>query len=624
MSEEQYALNEEEVIKPKRKKSKKKDAEQLGNVDADSFTTAIAEVTKENMIDQQTVSDILIDSMKTAYLEWSYPELRDKNNKEENELLKTQIQCKVVFTEDLKHYKIYDLKVITPDDEIIDDAYQISPEDYYTLTKKDAEDGTIVEIPFDVTKLDKWWTRRVKQLFNSKLKEASKQAVLTAYKNQMGGLIEGKVIKADNENQNYEFSFGKATTFIKKDSKKLLPNDRFTTSDTNVLFYLEKVSENGSPTSLDVNRTSTKFVEKLMEREIPEVGEGIVKVKGIAREPGRRCKVFVESTNPAIDPVGTCIGPEASRQRSISTILRGEKLDFCKWHPNKAMQIMEAMKPADVIGMTCPDDFFDKNVHFEEFENDREYEHPQITVIVNNGGQGVAIGSNGSNVRLASHLSKCKLTVLQIDDAMKQGIKFMMVPEILRNVDNMYPELAVKPVEATTPAAEDTDVDEEDIQNEEVKSMNSEETPAAASNPEEKVVEEVKPVEKEEEAKVSEPVTEEKPVEEKPAEKKEEEVEHIEIMNKPKISLDALEAALTQKKGPSETRSYRRKKREDEEEKKEVTSEASKATAMPIYTQEELDAMDEQAEDDDNMDYEDDDELDQYYSDKYYGDDSGK
>ena len=144
MSEEQYALNEEEVIKPKRKKSKKKDAEQLGNVDADSFTTAIAEVTKENMIDQQTVSDILIDSMKTAYLEWSYPELRDKNNKEENELLKTQIQCKVVFTEDLKHYKIYDLKVITPDDEIIDDAYQISPEDYYTLTKKDAEDGTIV------------------------------------------------------------------------------------------------------------------------------------------------------------------------------------------------------------------------------------------------------------------------------------------------------------------------------------------------------------------------------------------------------------------------------------------------------------------------------------------------
>ena len=87
MSEEQYALNEEEVIKPKRKKSKKKDAEQLGNVDADSFTTAIAEVTKENMIDQQTVSAILIDSMKPASLEWSYPALRHTNNKHAHDLL---------------------------------------------------------------------------------------------------------------------------------------------------------------------------------------------------------------------------------------------------------------------------------------------------------------------------------------------------------------------------------------------------------------------------------------------------------------------------------------------------------------------------------------------------------
>lgn len=623
------ALNEE-MEKPKRKRAKKKDADELGNVKTDEFTTAIADVTKENMVDQKTVSDILIDSMKTAYLEWAYPELRDKNNKEENDLLKTQIQCKVVFTDDLKHYKIYDIKVITPDDQIIDDAYQISPEDYYSLTKKDAEDGTIVEIPFDVTKLDKWWTRRVKQLFNSKLKEASKQAVLTAYKNQMGGLIEGKVIKADNENQNYEFSFGKATAYIKKDSKKLLPNDHFTTADTNVLFYLEKVSENGSPTSLDVNRTSTKFVEKLMEREIPEVSEGIVKIKGIAREPGRRCKVFVESTNPSIDPIGTCIGPEASRQRSISNILRGEKIDFCKWHPNKAMQIMEAMKPADVIGMTCPDDFFDKNVHYEEFENDRDYEHPAITVIVNNGGQGVAIGSQGSNVRLASHLSKCKLTVLQIDDAMKQGVKFMMVPEILRLVDNLYPELATKPVEEPAkPADEESDVEEEEIENEEVKSMNPEEKTETEPVKEEKVVSEEKPVE----TPVTTPATEEKKeevkAEEKPEEKKEE-VEHVEIMNKPKISLDDLEAAITTKKGPSETRSYKRKKKDEnvEGEEKKEESEASKATAMPIYTQEELDAMEKEDEEnndsDDNMDYEDDEDLDQYYSDKYYDDDSNK
>lgn len=613
MSEE---LNDLEVEKTKKRKSKKKSLDQFGNVDSDAFSTALGEVTKESMIDQQTVYDILIDSMKTAYLEWSYPELRDKSNKEENELLKTQIRCEVKFVKDFKHYEIYDLKVITPEDEIEDDAWQISPEDYYSLTKKDAEDGAVVEIPFDVTKLDKWFTRRVKQLLNSKMKEASKLAVLTAYKNQMGELIEGKVIKADKDNQNYEFSFGKATAYIKKDSKKILPNDRFDVGDT-VLFYLDKVSENGTPTSLDVNRTSTKFVEKLMEREIPEVAEKIVTVKGIAREPGRRCKVFVQSNNPSIDPIGTCIGPEASRQRSISAVMRGEKIDFCKWHPNKAMQIMEAMKPADVIGMTCPDDFFDKNVHYEEFENDREYEHPQITVIVNNGAQGVAIGSNGSNVRLASHLSKCKLTVLQIDDAMQNGVKYTMVPEILRLVDNMYPELATAEPVVAQPVTEDADIEE--VLDEEVKPMNPETAAPVETKSEEKPVEEAKPVEETAEVKVETPVVEEKPVE-----KKEEVIEHVEIMNKPKISLDALEAAMSQKKGPSETRSYRRKRKDDDADKKDEVTEASKAAAMPIYTQEELDAMDQQNdEEDDNIDY-DDEELDQYYSDKYYDDDSGK
>lgn len=617
MSEELYGLNET-VEKTKRKKSKKKAADSFGNVDSDAFATALGDVTRESMIEQKEVYDILIDSMKTAYLEWSYPELRDKSNKEENELLKTQIRCDVRFVKDFQHYEIYDLKVITPEDEIEDDAWQISPEDYYSLTKKDAEDGETVEIPFDVNKLDKWFTRRVKQLLNSKMKEASKLAVLTAYKNQMGGLIEGKVIKADKDNQNYEFSFGKATAFIKKDSKKLLPNDRFDIGDT-VLFYLDKVSENGSPTSLDVNRTSTKFVEKLMEREIPEVAEKIVTVKGIAREAGRRSKVFVVSNNPSIDPIGTCIGPEASRQRSISAVMKGEKIDFCKWHPNKAMQIMEAMKPAEVIGMTCPDDFFDKNVHYEEFENDREYEHPQITVIVNNGAQGVAIGSNGSNVRLASHLSKCKLTVLQIDDAMQNGLKYTMVPEILRLVDSMYPELAAAQPVVETPVTDDADLEE--VLDEDVKPMNPETVaPVETKAEEEKPVEEVKPVET-----VVEEVKEEAPVvEEKPVEKKEEPIEHVEIMNKPKISLDALEAAMSQKKGPSETKSYRRKKKDDDADKKTEATEASKAAAMPIYTQEELEAMDQQnEEDDDNIDY-DDEELDQYYSDKYYDDDSGK
>ena len=616
MSElEQTALNEE-VIKPKKRRSKKEDANKItGKINTEAFNEAVSSIQKDSMVSQDAISDILEDSMRQAYLEWAYPGLfREKYCSESDELAKSLINCRIDF-QDFNKFKIYDLKTITPEDQIVDDAYQISPEDYYSLTKKDADDGTIVELPVDVKLLDKSYVRRVKQLFTSKLKDASRQAILTAYKDQMNELIEGIVVKADNENGNYEFSFGKASAYIKKGSNKILPNDKFVQGEK-VLCYLDKVSENVNPPSLDINRTSPKFVEKLMEREIPEVKEGIVVVKGIAREPGKRTKVFVDSTMKNVDPVGACIGPESSRQKNISNILKGEKIDFCKYNENKAVQIIEAMKPADIIGMTCLPDFFDANVHYEEFENERDYEHPDITVIVSNNNQGIAIGSGGSNVRLASRLTKCKLTVKQVDEAMKLGIKYMMVPDIKRELEALHPELVEeKPVENVN--VEDADIDEEEINNEEIKPVNGSEEVKVETAPAAPAVEEVKP-----EAETVAPAIEEKPAEEVVEEKPVEEVEHVEIINKPKISLESIEAQLEQKKGPSETRSYRRKKKEDEKKEESTPSLASQTTAMPIYSEEELAAMDNQnAEDENPDDSYDDDSYDDYDSDEYYEDD---
>ena len=285
MSElEKEALDE--IAKPKKRGRKKKNTNLItGDIEADKFAGSLSEIQKESMVTQEAISDILVESMKQAYLEWSYPGLfREKDLSEEDEKTKELIQCEIEFKDDLSGFSIYDLKVITPEDDIVDDAYQISPEDYYSLTKKDADDGTVVRLPFDVTRLDKAYVRRVKQLYLGKLKEASRQAILSTYKDQMASLIEGTVTKFDEDSGTYEFSFGKANAFIKKDSQKLMPGDHFVTGER-VLFYLEKVSENSNPPSLDVNRTSKKFVEKLMEREIPEIKEGIVLIKAIAREP---------------------------------------------------------------------------------------------------------------------------------------------------------------------------------------------------------------------------------------------------------------------------------------------------------------------------------------------------
>lgn len=639
----------EEIKTTKKRRSTKADGKKItGKIDTEEFVKSLNGVQTDTMVNQEKIFDILVESMKQAYFEWLYPGIyKDKDaskaEKDANEVLKLHINCHIEFHNDFKKYTIKDVKTVTPEDEIIDSTWQISPEEYTYLTGKVAsvgdevklgkdkivtivEEGEVkdpenemtaedyrmqtgkkadigeeVELPFDVTLLDSYYIRRVGQLYNSKIKEASKAAVLKDYSDKMGGIIEGtveNVTVVSESDENYTVRFGKVSSYIKKGNRQLLPGERLI-KDTKVLFYLDKVNENTTPLSLEVSRTSPKFIIKLMEREIPEVKEGLVKIKGIAREPGARTKVFVESTQANIDPIGSCIGPESSRQRSISNVVNGEKIDFCHYNENKALQIIEAMKPANVIGMTFPEeyDFLDKSIHFEEFENEREYIHPVVTVVVSNGDQGVAIGSHGSNVRLASRLTKCKLNINTVDDATAKQLKWNTVPQIMA-------ALNTTPVEEKPAVVEDYEFEEEDIQNEEVR-------------PNEPVIEEKKtvtPAVEEKEA-VAEPVAEttvikETPVVEPIKEVKEEPVEHVEIMNKPKISLESLEAALETKKGPSETHSYRRKKKEDE--KKEEASEASKVTAMPIYTKEELEAMNDEYNDENVSDEYDDDDYEEY------------
>lgn len=628
MSEENEVLeeNEEVEVAPKRRRGVKSSSKPItGKIKSDDFTAAIAEIQKDSYVSSEQVADILVTTMQQAYLEWSYPGLfKDKDS---TDPAKELIKCEVDFSNSFSKFNIYDIKTVTAEDDIVDDAYQISLEDALEINSK-AKLGDTIKIKFDVTKLDKTYVRRVKQLFQSKLKEASKTAILSVYQDKIGELIEGTITRIEPDNSSYEVNFGKAQGFLKRNNK--LSSDRFVVGDK-VLVHLSDVSDKSNPPSLVISRTSKEFVEKLLERAVPEIKEGYVAIKACEREPGKRTKIFVESNNANIDPVGTCIGPESSRIRTVTEQIGSEKVDIVRFYNNKALQVIEAMKPASVVGLICPEDFFDANVHYEELEQERDYEYPKITAVVTNGNQGVAIGSGGVNVRLASRITHCTISVLQQDEALTSGNKIYMVADILKMVKGEEEKASVE--------EEDNSLDEEfneEINDEEVIPTVPEEKPAE----EKPVVEETllqpveeKPEEKSEEVKLpEEPVVEEKkeeaPVvdavrqakeETKIPEKKEEEkVEHVEIKNKPRISLEELEEALTSKKGPSETRSFKKKWKKDDSEKKEETpSQASKVEAMPIYTEEELKQMDE-ADNSDDENYEDDLDLDQYDSDEYY------
>ncbi len=627
MSEENEVLDEavepeEEEIEeaPKKRRGHKSTSKPItGKIKCDDFTTAIGEIQSDSYVSSDQVIDILISTMQQAYLEWSYPGLfKDKDS---TDPAKELIKCEVNLSNSFSKFTIYDIKTVTEEDDIVDDAYQISLEDAQEL-KPNCKIGDSIKIKFDTTKLDKTYVRRVKQLFQSKIKEASKAAVLAVYQDKIGDIIEGTVTKIEQDGSSYEINFGKATGTLRRNNK--LNSDRFVIGDR-VLVHLSDVSDKSNPPSLVISRTSREFIEKLLERAVPEIKEGIVSIKACERDPGKRTKIFVDSNNENIDPVGTCIGPESSRVRSVLDQIGSEKIDIVRYYPNKALQVIEAMKPAIVIGLTCPEDFFDPNVHYDELEQDRDYEYPKITAVVNNGNQGVAIGTNGVNVRLASRITHCTISVLQSDDAIASGTKYLMVPDILKMVKGTNGEEAV---------SEETPLDDEEfaeeIHDEEVipnipeeKPAATIETPVVEENPAEEAVVEEKPAEapvKEEEA-VAEPVID--PVkqakeESKAKEKEEKEViEHVEIKNKPRISLEELEEALTSKKGPSETRSYKKKWKKNDEEEKEAASTASKVSAMPIYTEEELKKMDEEQSNEEES-YEDEIDYDQYDSDEYY------
>lgn len=648
-------VNEEVVKTPKRRGRKPKVLEEpkkiTGDIDSSGFILAAGDIEKDLLVKANDVTDILIQTMEQAYLEWSYPGLfKDRDNPDP---AKSLIRAKVVFDSDFSKFKIYDVKTVTLEDDIVDDAYQISPEDAKEYASY-PQVGDKVEIPFDVSKLDKAYVRRVKQLFQSHLKDASKQAILSVYSDRIGQLIEGTVTRYDSNSRTYELSFGKAVGFLKRNN--IIPQDKFLNQDR-VLVYLSDVSEKSNPPSLVISRSSDKFMVKMFERAIPEVASGEIRIKAIAREAGRRTKVFVESRDKNIDPIGTCLGIESNRIRTILNEVHGEKIDVLRYESNKALQIIEAMKPAVVIGIACPEDFFDENVHFDEIERDPGYEFPHITVVVSNGNQGVAIGTGGVNVRLASQLTSCTISVLQADEAIHQGVKYLTVSEIIEQAklwkerqDALDGKVGETPSVSQTaspaeeentaegvPAVSETVLEETaPVENEEQPVEGAvEETvsvPSEVETPEEsaesdKALEES--VSEEPETKKEEPARDESKLAPKAdsttTEMKEKPIEHVEIRNKPKISLSDLEEALSQKKGPSETRSrkrYNKFRSDDHAPAKDEPSKASTATAMPIYTDEELKAMAEQDEMMEENDYDSyDEELEQY---DYYEDDEDK
>lgn len=482
--------------------------------------------------------------------------------------------------------EMYVLKNVV--DEVKDDFLEISLED----ASKDGKEyhvGDIYEIPVSTDELSKLTAQGIKSVLRQKISEAEKQAIYEKFQEKKGEMVTGKIEKVDDRSAIVNVE----ETSIYLPKSQMIPGETFRIGDK-IRLYVVDVQNNTKGAQIIVSRTDPGFLKRLFEEEIHEIIEGIVVIKDIAREAGERSKVAVIGLDQNVDPIGACIGPNGTRVQKICSALGNtkekEKIDVIAYTDNPGLYIVEALKPANVVGVLLYED------------------EKKAVAVVRNNELSLAIGKKGVNARLAVKLTGWNIDIKEQDEAMRLGIPYLTVEEMKRQEAMAKLRLEEEKLLGHNDELEEPlpEMDEVEEVEETVTELVVEEVKAPKEEPE-TVQEEVK----------EEPATKVEPKKEEP--KEETTVVHT------KVKLADLEKELEDEKKRKERQAqYAARKKKtyrsddaanEEEEKDTTTPTVDRSTYMPIYTDEELEELDNEEEDieeEDDIDY---DEFDSYYDD---------
>jgi N utilization substance protein A len=235
-----------------------------------------------------------------------------------------------------------------------------------------------------------------KQVITQKLREAEREVVFNEFKGQEGELMHGTVQR--REGRVVLVDLGRTTGIMRPEDQN--PNERYHSGDR-IKVYVRQVGLTTKGPEILLSRTADELVKKLFEFEIPEIQDGAVEIKSIAREAGSRTKVAVTTDDDSIDPIGACIGQRGSRIQTIIAELGGEKVDIIEWNKNSAAFITHALSPAKIA----------------KVDVNEEVMVASVQVVTDQ--LSLAIGKGGQNVRLASKLTGWKINIVESDAVKK-------------------------------------------------------------------------------------------------------------------------------------------------------------------------------------------------------------
>ena len=305
----------------------------------------------------------------------------------------------VIVNPDKGDFEIWRNREVVADEDVTDTNLQIS----LSEAKKIDEDYEIGEEVTDEVFFEKFGRRAIlnlRQTLASKILELQKDSIYNKYKDKIGQIISAEVYQIWKKEMLLLDDEGNELLLPKTEQ---IPTDFYRKGET-VRAVVARVDNKNNNPKIIISRTSPVFLQRLFELEVPEIHDGLILIRKIARIPGERAKVAVESYDDRIDPVGACVGMNGARVNAIVEELNGEKIDIINWNENPAMLIENALSPAKVISVIA------------------DAEENKAKVVVPDYQLSLAIGKEGQNARLAARLTGFKIDIKSETQAKEMGL----------------------------------------------------------------------------------------------------------------------------------------------------------------------------------------------------------
>ncbi|MDB4979133.1 MAG: transcription elongation factor NusA [Candidatus Peribacteria bacterium] len=411
-----------------------------------SFVAAINQICADKNVKPDQVIEAVKQAIATAYR-------KDFGNKEQ--------EIRVEFPEGTDMPTILLVKEVVA--EVENDNFEISLKDARKV-KPDAEEGD--EIAIDVTphEYGRIATQAAKQVILQKLQEAEKQSLYEMFKDREEELLTATVTKVDPNWVTLEIE----GMTVSLPWKEQIPGEHYYTGKR-IRVYLDTVELTGKGPQLRISRTHSNLVKKLLELEIPEVRNGDVEIKGIARDAGFRSKVAVKSNDPRIDPIGACVGQKGVRIQAVMEEINGERVDMIEWNDDPIRLISLALQPAAISAVII--------VNGEEhFDADGRRIKKRAAVFVEEAQRPMAIGKKGQNIRLATELTGFELDMYNYEElpAFKAKLAELRGGEVVAEDTGETAEPVGTPPPADSMGDEETNSNAETVADETVQEAGTE------------------------------------------------------------------------------------------------------------------------------------------------------